>query len=215
MIDTVNDLTTVVGFAASIIAVLLGCIYLMAILTSFIKSGLTFPPSQPVQFVGAIVSMGTAIDLVILIVTIQRHIAESRQFLAEVAIIFTALLCVTTSINRFVQLSVFSQYNLSENPEIFHLLHPYGSKSIMFAIESLGWGLFYGLGMLFAGLALVDDGIELWISLLLIISGVLSLLFAVGVIIRHPILSLLGFPAWGILLPGASILLAIWFGRKL
>lgn len=46
------------------------------------------------------------------------------------------------------------------------------------------------------------------------ISGVLSLLHAVGFINSHPILTLLGFPAWGIFLPIGTVLLAIRFWRR-
>jgi hypothetical protein len=215
MIIPPNNLPTVVGFVASVISVLLGCIYLAAILTSFLKAGLTFPPSEPVQLAGAIVSIGIGVDLVVLMVALQRHIPEDRQILAEIAVIFTALLCVSTSINRFVQLSILPRYRPPENPEILALIHPYGPKSIMFAIESLGWSLFFGLGALFAGLAIPGSGMEFWICGLLIIAGVLSLLYAVGVILRQPILSLLGFPAWSVLLPAASVLLAIRFWSML
>jgi hypothetical protein len=211
MIATSTTLPTVLGLAASIISVLLGLIYLAAILTSFIKAGLSFPPSEPVQFVGAVVSILSGIVLVILMAAIQWHIRADRQLIVEIALIFAALLCVTTGINRYVQLAVIPLYNSSENPDVLALIHPYGSKSIMFAIESLGWGVFYGLAVLFAGLAIVGTGMEAWIGWLFILGGGLSLLYAVGVVIRQPILSLLGFPAWGVLLPATSILLALRF----
>ena len=85
----------------------------------------------------------------------------------------------------------------------------------MFAIESLGWGLFYGLAAFLRVLPLIGSGLFFWIGLLFIIGGVLSIIYAVGVVIRQPILSLLGFPAWGILLPVASTLLAIEFWKLL
>ncbi len=82
----------------------------------------------------------------------------------------------------------------------------------MFAVESLGWGLFYGLGVLFAGLAFLGgSGIDLWISGLFLLGGVLSLLFALGYIIEQPILSLLGFPAWSVLATATFVLLVIRF----
>jgi hypothetical protein len=82
----------------------------------------------------------------------------------------------------------------------------------MFAIESLGWGLFYGLGVLFAGLAFLGGrGLDAWIGGLFILGGVLSLLYALGFILRQPILSLLGFPAWSLLATATTVLLAIRF----
>jgi hypothetical protein len=212
MITSTSNLATIIGLVASIVAVLLGLGYLATILTSLIKGGMTFPPSEPVQLAGAIVSIGIGIDLVVLMVAIQWHLPTERQILAEIAMVFSALLCVSTSINRFVQLSVLPQYRQPENPLVLDLIHPYGSKSIMFAVESLGWGLFYGLGVLFAGLAFLGgSGLDPWISGLFLLGGVLSLLYALGVILKQPILSLLGFPAWSVLATVTAILLAIRF----
>jgi hypothetical protein len=126
-----------------------------------------------------------------------------------------ALLCVMTSANRFVQLSVIPEYIQSDNPEILQLIHPYGSRSIMFALENLGWGLFYGLGALCAAFAFGSSGLELWISWLFLIGGLLSLLYMLGVVIHHPIMSLLGFPAWSVLLTVTSVLIAVWFWQML
>jgi hypothetical protein len=215
MIGTTNNISNIVGFVASVISILLGSIYLTAIVVSILKEGLAFPPAKPIQFVGAIVSIGIGIDLIVLMVALKPHIIGDRQFLIDISIIFMALFCGATSINRYVQLAILPQYSDTENPEIIQLIHPYGSKSIMFAIESLGWGLFYGLAALFAGFAFFGGGLGLWIGLLFIIGGVLSITYAVGVVIRQPIMSMLGFPAWGILLPVASTLLAIEFWKML
>ncbi len=146
MIAPPNNLSTVVGFVASVISVLLGCIYLAAILTSFLKAGLTFPPSEPVQLAGAIVSIGIGVDLVVLMVALQHHIPEGRQILAEIAVIFTALLCVSTSINRFVQLSILPRYRSSENPEILAAYPPLRSEVDHVRHRKPGMGLILWVG---------------------------------------------------------------------
>jgi hypothetical protein len=216
MIPSPTPLPTLIGFIASILAVLLGLSYLATLLASFVKDGLKFPPSAPVQLAGAINSIGIGVVLVVLMASLKWHLPAGRQILAELAVIFAALLCVSTSINRFVQLSAVPQYHQPENASTLALIHPYGEKSIMFAIESLGWGLFYGLAVLFAGLALVGGmGLDPWIGWLFILGGVLSLLYALGYIIKQPILSLLGFPAWSLLATAAVLLLAIRFASFL
>lgn len=215
MIGTTSYLGNIVGFVAAVVSVLLGSVYLIAIVVGILKEGLAFPPAKSIQFVGAIVSILSGIDLIVLMVALKPHIVADRQLLVDISIIFMALLCGATSINRYVQLAIVPQYGDPENHAIIQLIHPYGPKSIMFAIESLGWGLFYGLAALFAGFALIGSGLFFWIGLLFIIGGVLSIIYAVGVVIRQPILSLLGFPAWGILLPVASTLLAIEFWKLL
>ena len=216
MIPPTSPLPTLIGLIASILAVLLGLGYLVTILTSFAKEGLKFPPSEPVQLAGAIVSLGTGIVLVALMAAIQWHLPADRQILAELALVFMALLCVSTGYNRFVQLTVLPQYRQPENPPVLDLIHPYGSKSILFAAESLGWGVFFGLGAVFAGLALLGgSGLDLWVSGLFLLAGVLSLLYALGVILKQPFLSFLGFPAWSLLAPAASVLLVLRFSSLL
>jgi hypothetical protein len=44
-------------------------------------------------------------------------------------------------------------------------------------------------------------------------AGILSLLHAFGLVISNPLLSFLGYPAWAILLPAATLLLAFRFRR--
>lgn len=199
------------GFASSIILVLLGAAYLVTLVVSFRKAGLSFPPPPPVQLAGAIISILTSAALVFMLVALRRQVAEDRQVFVELAIVFMSLLCVMTSANRFVQLGVLQKESASLIPAIQQLIHPYGSQSMMFALESLGWGWFYGLGALCAALAFTGGGLSAWIGWLFAIGGVLSLLFSLGYLIRQPVLSLLGFPAWSILAPITSGLLAIWF----
>jgi hypothetical protein len=200
-----------IGFASSIILTLLGVSYLVTLVVSFRKVGLSFPPPPPVQLAGAIISILTSAALIFLMVVLRRQVAEERQVFVELAIVFMALLCVMTSANRFVQLGVLQKESASLLPAIQQLIHPYGSQSIMFALESLGWGWFYGLGALCAAFAFTGGGLALWIGWTFAVGGVFSLLFALGYLIRHPLLSLLGFPAWSILLTITSVLLAIWF----
>ena len=154
MIGTTSYLGNIVGFVAAVVSVLLGSVYLIAIVVGILKEGLAFPPAKSIQFVGAIVSILSGIDLIVLMVALKPHIVADRQLLVDISIIFMALLCGATSINRYVQLAIVPQFGDPENHAIIQLIHPYGPKSIMFAIESLGWGLFYGLAALFCGFCL-------------------------------------------------------------
>lgn len=65
----------------------------------------------------------------------------------------------------------------------------------MWGLENLGGGLFFGLGALFAAIAFTPQ--EKGLRWMFGVSGVFSLLHAIGFFIGHPILTLLGFPAWG------------------
>jgi hypothetical protein len=124
MIKPTTNIPTLVGLIASIVSVLLGLGYLATLLTSFIKDGLKFPPSEPVQLAGAITSIGIGVVLVVLMAALKWHLPPERQILAEIALIFIALLCVSTSINRYVQLSMLPQYRHPDNPQVVDLIHP-------------------------------------------------------------------------------------------
>ena len=64
---------------------------------------------------------------------------------------------------------------------------------------------------LFAAFAISDGKFKRWLRWLLAGGAILSLLHAVGVILSSPVLIFLGFPAWGLLLPATTALLAIRF----
>jgi len=55
--------------------------------------------------------------------------------------------------------------------------------------------------------------LETWVRWLLLASGVLSLLHFIGVIAGSAMLGDLGYIAWGVLLPAATMLLAAKFNK--
>jgi hypothetical protein len=122
-----------------------------------------------------------------------------------------ALVCAVSSTNWFVRLAVLPRVAQAGDQTILNLIDPYNPASIMFAMEHLGWGVFFGLAALFAGFAIHGGRLESWVRGLLVAAGVLSLLHALGLVIASPGLSFLGYPAWGILLPAATLLLTVRF----
>jgi hypothetical protein len=200
------------GAAASVVVALLATVYFAAVAGGMIIDGLAFPPAAWVQVVGGITSLGLGVVLVILMAALRRSVPEDRRLFGDLALVFMALLCVSTGTNRYVQFSIVPQYAGASHAAALELIHPYGGSSVMFGIETVGWGLFYGLGAVFAGLAVAGRGLDRWIFALLVLGGFLSLLYALGFILHHPVLSLLGFPAWAILLPITAVLLALRFG---
>ena len=209
----IDTLVRMTGLVASIVVALLATAYLVAVAAGMISAGLAFPPAPWVQVVGGVTSLSLGVVLVILMAAVRRSVPEDRRIFGDLALVFMALLCVSTGINRYVQFSIAPQYASAQHAATLELIHPYGSKSIMFGIETIGWGLFYGLGAVFAGLAVTGRGADRWIVALLVLGGSLSLLYALGFILRHPVLSLLGFPAWAILLPITAVLLSLRFRR--
>jgi hypothetical protein len=83
----------------------------------------------------------------------------------------------------------------------------------MYAMEHLGWGLFYGLATIFMALAIEGGKIGTWIRWLFIVGGVMSILYIPGIMIANQFLIDLGYYAAGVLLPVTTVLLAIRFRK--
>jgi hypothetical protein len=209
MDDKTKALVRKFGFCAAVISTVVNIFYLGVLIFNFSTFGLEFPPPEPTPTLAAIASILGAQLLIILMVALRWDVDESRRMFADLAVVFMVLLSAMTSANRYVYLAILPQIS---DPDVIALLHSYSPTSFLWGLENLGWGLFFGLGALFAAFAFTpqEKGLR-WIFGL---SGVFSLLHAVGFVISHPVLTLLGFPAWGILLPVGTILLAVRFWKR-
>jgi hypothetical protein len=142
---------------------------------------------------------------------LRRQVARKNAFLAELGFVFMALLGATSSINWFVQLTLVPRVAQSGGTSIMPLIDIYTDTSIMYTIEHLGWGVFYGLAMIFMGMAIGGGRVETWIRWLFIVGGALSLLHVIGIMISSAAIGDLGNFAAGVLLPITTALLAIRF----
>jgi len=208
-----NNLVPTLGFWFAVVATVVNVFYLGVLIYNFSTFGMTFPPPEPTPTLAAIASILGAQLLLILMVILRRHVEEHRKVFADLAVVFMVLLSAMTSANRYVYLSILPVIAESGDTATVALLHSYSPTSFMWGIENLGWGLFFGLGAFFAAFAFTPQ--EKGLRWMFGISGVFSLLHAVGFINSHPVLTLLGFPAWGIFLPIGTVLLAIRFWRRM
>lgn len=207
-----NRLVSRLGFWTAVLSTLVNILYLGVLIYNFATFGLTFPPPEPTPTLAAIASILGAQLLIILMVVLRWDVDEYHRIFADLAVMFMVLLSAMTSINRFVYLAIFPRIAESGDAAAIALIHSYSPTSIMWGIENLGWGLFFGLGALFA--AFVFSRQEKGLRWMFAISGILSVLHAIGFVISHPILTLFGFPAWGIFLPIATTLAAIRFWKR-
>lgn len=197
----------------SLIATILGGLYLVGLLGRLIVNGSLHAVSGGgVQIVSAIVAIAWDVVLLVLFAALRAEYAAERPLLGDLALIFMALVCVTSTINWFVQLSVLPRLGTADAGALA-LLDVHNELSISYAVEHLGWGLFFGLSALFAAALIRGGALHVWIRWLLVAAGVLSLLHWVGVIVASQFLGDLGYVAWGVLLPAATGLLAFRFRR--
>jgi hypothetical protein len=203
----------VVGYAAALASTVFGTLYLLGMIINLLTSGSTHSSSTQVQFISAVVAVLWDQTLVILFAAVRWSTEKSRKILGDLALAFMVLVSAASSVNWFTRLTVYPQAARAGDTALMALLDPYSERSIMFAFEHLGWGVFYALAVLFAAAALEGGGLARWLRWLFALSGILSLLHTVGLIVSNPVLSFLGYPAWGILLTAASALLAARFRR--
>jgi hypothetical protein len=189
-----NKLIPILGFWFAVVATVVNIFYLGVLIYNFSTFGMAFPPPEPTPTLAAIASILGAQLLLILMVILRRDVEEHRKVFTDLAVVFMVLLSAMTSANRYVYLSILPAIAESGDTATVALLHSYSPTSFMWGLENLGWGLFFGLGALFAAFAFTPQ--EKGLRWMFGISGVFSLLHAVGFISLHPILTLLGFPAW-------------------
>ncbi len=194
---------------------ILGALYLLGLAGKLMVDGSVHSVSSSgVQTISAVVGLLWDAGLVILFTALRRQGARSRRIYADLALMFILLACATSSVNWFVQLAIMPKLGASGNDVMKALLDGHNEQSITYAMEHLGWGLFYGLAAIFASAGMHGGKLEAWISGLLLASGVLSLVHFVGVAAGSALLGDLGYVAWAILLPAATALLVTRSGRS-
>lgn len=197
---------------AAVFSTLFGALYLLGLAGKLIVDGSVHSTSSPaVQSVSAAVALLWNVSLLILFAALRRQVARSRRPFAEVGLIFMTLVCATSSVDWFIQLAILPRMTTINDTGMAALLDVHNELSIPYAMEHLGWGLFFGMAALFAAAAMAGSGREAWIRWLLAAAGVLSMLHFIGVIAASPVLSDLGYIAWGVLLPAVTALLAVRF----
>ncbi len=186
---------------------ILGALYLLGLAGKLIVDGTVHTVSSPgVQSISAIVGLLWDVGLVILFVALRRRARRDQRLFTELALTFMVLACATSSVNWFVQLTIVPKLGTADDL-LRALLDAHNELSITYAMEHLGWGLFYGLAAIFAAAAVPIGKMEAWIRGLLFASGVLSLVHFVGVAAASRFLSDTGYVAWAILLPAATALI--------
>ena len=164
----------VVVFSAAF-ATLLGILYLLGLAGKLIVDGtLHSTSSQAVQSLSAVIAILWDVSLLVLFAALRRLSSGRKELFAELALIFMALVCAISSINWFVQLLIVSKINRVGESVLLALLDVHNGISLMYAMEHLAWGVFYGLAAILAALAISGGKLESWIRWLLAAGGALS-----------------------------------------
>lgn len=193
----------------------LGVIYLLGLGLNLATSGAPYPSGADVRTISAGIALVWNVVLLILFASLRREAEPSKGFLAELGWVFAIQVCVVSCASWLLGLTSYSLLARADDPRLAELMNPYNASSMAYALEHLGWGLFFGLAAGFTGLSLRSGRGPDALAWTLVLAGALSLAHFLGVIVQSQPLIWLGFLAWGVLLPLASALAAGMFRRRL
>jgi len=116
------------------------------------------------------------------------------------------------SINRFAQLTVIRLEPVGAQSAEPARFQPYATKSVTFALENLGWGLFLSLATLFVAPVFSGRWLQRAIRRSFALFALFSLMSVIGFATATP-LTTAAFIAWGPILLLLAVLLAMHFRR--
>jgi hypothetical protein len=152
----------------------LGAIYIglivWGIITQDPKTGFI---RENVKILMEIATMSSATILLFFALSI-KSILGPNNLLAEISVVFMAILVALTSIVHFVSITISDQ--LINTAPLLSPLLSLDWPSLLLDIDILAWDVFYGIAFIFLGLSIRQiNGLSL-VSIMMILSGILSLL---------------------------------------
>jgi hypothetical protein len=200
------------GFWGSAFISVLGVVYLVTIIHHFATLGFAVPPTQSVQTVGGLVTIFSAPAILVIFAVIAHLAPKEKRILGKVGLSFAILFVAMVSINRFVQLTVIRQSSLAEQASDLARFLPYGTGSVMLALEFLGWGVFLSIACLFLAPLFSGSRLNRVIRWLFVLYAIFSLIGVAGYATASPLLNA-SFVAWGPIQLALAVFLSLLFYR--
>jgi hypothetical protein len=150
--------------------------------------------------------------MVALMVAVHAWAPMQAKTLTLTSLVFMGLLAGVTSVVHFCVLT------LSRQPEFVgqpweSLVFPFAWPSVVYALDILAWDVFFPLSMLFAAPVFRGNRLAAWIRVLMIASGLLSLVGLSGVVVGDMQLRNIGIVGYVGVFLIVAVLLAILFYR--
>ena len=193
------------GYWLSLLVLLMGVAYFGLLTVALASAGM--PPVEPYQSLIGIVTLLVAPCMILLWAAVHYVTPAGKRAFSLGSLALMAIFATLTSINRYNALTAVPQAMAMGEIDGLEWFLPYGSHSIMLAMENLAWGFYYGLACLCLAPAFGRGGLEKAVFWTLIASGGVSLASALGYVLNNLLLSVLGPLAWG---PGLILLTGLW-----
>ena len=150
--------------------------------------------------------------MVALMVAVHAWAPMDAKTLSLTSLVFMGLLAGVTCIVHFCVLTLSRQPEFTEQSWL-PLVLSFEWPSVVYALDILGWDVFFPLSMLFAALVFQGSRLAAWIRVLMIASGVLSLAGLSGVVAGDMQLRNIGIVGYVGMFLVVAALLAVLFYR--
>jgi hypothetical protein len=202
-----------IGRAAAWAAFLVGQAYAVAALLGFLSlKSPQDPIGDPFLSIMALLIVLMAPLMVACMVAVHAYASPELKAYSLTALAFMILLAGITSGVNFVILTVSRQIEAARLPWL-SLFLPYKWPSVAYTLDILAWDWFFALSMLFAAPVFREGRLEKMVRILMIVSGVLSLVGLIGVPLADMQFLSIGILGYGVAAPVVFLLLAVVFGR--
>jgi hypothetical protein len=168
--------------------------------------------TPPWDVVGALVpSLVLAPAFLALIVSVHSSLPEEMRVWTRLAAAFAAVYVPLTTSAYVVELAVVEPLVMRGDADRVALLTLTRMDSVFNAVDGLGYA-FMSLAAFFAAPAFEGARLERWIRRLFFATGILIVPILLTYFVDRAYIYVAGL--WGITVPGAAILLAIYFRRR-
>src|ERR671910_1119625 len=152
--------------------------------------------------------------MVALMVAVHAWAPMHAKALSLISLVFMGLLAGVTCSLHFVILTLSRQPEFTGQPWL-PLVFSFSWPSIAYALDILGWDVFFALSMLFAAPVFRGSRLAAWIRVLMIASAVLALAGLSGIVIGYMQLRNIGIVGYvGVFLVVAALLAALFYRAR-
>lgn len=148
----------------------------------------------------------------IAMVAIHAYARPEAKVYSQVALVFMTILAAITTSVHFVILTVGHQLEATGQSWV-PLVISFRWPSVLYTLDILAWDWFFALSLLFASVVFTEGRLERAVRMLLIVSGVLSLVGLVGVPLSDMDIRNIGIVGYAVVSPVAFLLIGVLFGR--
>jgi hypothetical protein len=170
------------------------------------------PIGEPMITILEILIISMMPAMVALMVTVHAWAPIHAKTFSLTSLVFMGLLAGVTCSLHFMILTLSRQPEFSGQPWQ-PLVFSFEWPSIAYALDIVGWDVFFGLSMLFAAPVFSGSRLAAWIRMLMIASGVLSLAGLSGVVVGDMQVRNIGIVGYVGVFVVVAALLTVFFYR--